>query len=192
MTSNSQFKSAVTSCRTDCEFCLELSNIALSRFGITYGGVADSRLIDQRDGFVVIPTLGQLFTGSLLVLPQAHFETTAEMSSQQIHAALQIIEEYAEQLRQFGKVVVFEHGSRATEGLACGIHHAHVHVVPVPGDLSLDEALTTVTQEVESLTSAYDALSAEVAYLLFRDTERGQSRRFAYCSHWAERRQYAA
>jgi diadenosine tetraphosphate (Ap4A) HIT family hydrolase len=154
----------------ECEFCVELSETKLSRFELVYRDVAHSRVLAEQDGLVVMPTLGQLFTGSLLILPQMHIEAVAELPADQLRTCLQLVAEFAERLRQFGSPVVFEHGSRAASGHACGIYHAHLHVVPVPGDISLEEVLPLISGKVESLEAAYDVLSGEETYLLFRDT----------------------
>src|SRR5688500_14214166 len=88
MTSKNFTKPGAGECASECEFCLELSKVELSRFGRTYRCAADSRLIAEQNGVVVMPTLGQLFTASLLILPQMHFETVAELPTCQRRACL--------------------------------------------------------------------------------------------------------
>jgi diadenosine tetraphosphate (Ap4A) HIT family hydrolase len=154
----------------ECEFCNEFSGSGCSRFTRTYDGTIDSRIIDQQAGVVVLPTIGQLFLGSLLIMPSAHFETIAEMPSEQIHAALRLIDIFSERLSIFGKTVVFEHGARAGTGRSCGIYHAHIHLVPLPANIAIENVLPDDAIVVATLEDAYTALKNEETYLLFRDT----------------------
>ena len=156
-----------------CEFCLEFGEHQASRFGRAYAGVSESRIIERHGGMVVLPTIGQLFAGSLLIMPLSHFETTAEMPERELSACLSLLSVFSERVRSFGEPVVFEHGARAGTGRSCGIYHAHVHLVPVPSDISIDNALPRAGADVATLEAAYEALGAEDTYLLFRDTYGG-------------------
>ena len=51
----------------DCEFCDELKG-APSRFRAIYAPEHASRIVATSQHFVAMPTLGQLFPGSLLVV----------------------------------------------------------------------------------------------------------------------------
>lgn len=155
---------------TGCEFCLEFSESDASRFALAYGGTTGSRIIAKQEGVVVLPTLGQLFAGSLLILPLAHFETAADMPKEQLGACLRLVSVFMERLRPFGRPVIFEHGARADSGRSCGIYHAHLHLVPVPSDMSIEDAMPSDGKEAPTIESAYDALKGEDNYLLFRDT----------------------
>jgi diadenosine tetraphosphate (Ap4A) HIT family hydrolase len=156
--------------KTECEFCLEFSESESSRFALSYAGTTESRIIAKLGGMVVLPTLGQLFEGSLLIMPLTHFETVADMPKEQLAACLRLVSVFSERLSPFGKPVVFEHGARVGTGRACGIYHAHVHIVPLPSDISIDDALPGAGKVVATLEDAYEELKAEDAYLLFRDT----------------------
>src|SRR5260370_16821020 len=61
-----------------CEFCLELSASPAARFATIYGANR-TRVVASQNKIVVMPTIGQLFTGSLFVLPNFHFETIADL-----------------------------------------------------------------------------------------------------------------
>src|ERR1035441_9508049 len=115
-----------------CEFCEEFFENENSRFALAYAGAAKARIISKQGGMLVLPTLGQLFSGSLLIMPQPHFETTADLPKRELDACLHLVSAFTARLYPFGKPVVFEHGARAGTGRACGIYHAHVHLVPLP------------------------------------------------------------
>jgi hypothetical protein len=77
---------------------------------------------------------------------------------------------YARRLRSYGNPILFEHGARCGTGRSCGIYHAHLHVVPVPDDLSVSEVLSANAPGAHTLQAAYDQLQGEDTYLVFQDT----------------------
>lgn len=117
---------------TPCPFCSEFASglgVAPPRFG--------RRLIrDQwRTRSVrLLPTLGPLHQGHMLLVPTAHhtsFASLPQLSTQEMLAAYQASRKFLE--HHFGPTVAFEHGSSlASTSGGCGIVHAHMHFVPVP------------------------------------------------------------
>lgn len=153
-----------------CEFCEELSNPSTSRFGQLYRGKATNRIIDQEEGFVAMPTLGQLFKGSLLILPVQHLETMAQVPSASIDSLFILIKRLEEQLQSFGLPVLFEHGAKYSNGGGCGIHHAHLHLVPLPKPINWDDILPYPAHRANNLIHALTQLQRSDEYVLFRDT----------------------
>ena len=92
----------------------------------------------ETENFVVVPSLGALVEGWLLIVPKAHhisygalpfdLRLEADALEAQTHDLLE---------SQYGKpVVAFEHGpSAAKHGTGCGVDHAHLHLVPIECDL---------------------------------------------------------
>lgn len=117
---------------SDCEFCVEINAPESARFAGIYDGVLNSRIVASTSRFVAMPTLGQLFEGSLLILPKRHVETFADLGDAEKREALQLIQEMTEKLEHFGHPFLYEHGARCQTGGGCGIYHAHVHIVPLP------------------------------------------------------------
>jgi ATP adenylyltransferase len=82
---------------------------------------------------VVMPSIGPLSRGHVLVCPTQHLRSTLEADSD-VHADIEaLIEEAREQLETLTGLPVhrFEHGS-SRDGIrvACSVEHAHVHLVP--------------------------------------------------------------
>jgi diadenosine tetraphosphate (Ap4A) HIT family hydrolase len=158
---------------TDCEFCAELHDPVQSRFANLYGSQVSRTVLDEKE-FVVLPTIGQLFEASMLILPSQHVERMADLDESRISACLELVEKVANRISCYGQPIVFEHGSRAAIGGGCGIYHAHFHVVPIPGakkqarliDLFPKHTDFTVT---ESLGEALLHLKSVNEYLLLRD-----------------------
>jgi diadenosine tetraphosphate (Ap4A) HIT family hydrolase len=90
------------------------------------------------DGLDVVPSVGSLTEGWLLIVPRAHVPATAALARDQyveVTAALHKME--ARLQETFGlPTVIFEHGPAAFGRTAgCGVDHAHLHIVPTNVDL---------------------------------------------------------
>jgi diadenosine tetraphosphate (Ap4A) HIT family hydrolase len=156
----------------DCEFCCEFAGDERARFSQDYSDYARSRVVADQGDFVAIPTVGQLLPGSLLILPLRHFDTCAQAQASLGSADLiRLVERACDALRRFGRPLVFEHGARPHTGGACGIYHAHLHVVPAPDAVLLGELLPRRATTARSLVEALVATEDKDEYLLARDTD---------------------
>lgn len=88
--------------------------------------------IFESELFVVVPTVGALVEGWLLVVPKtpsqcfAHLPTSAFSELESFLAAIVPIIE-----SNYGPISIFEHGSTAVASpIGCGVDHAHLHLVP--------------------------------------------------------------
>jgi len=155
----------------NCEFCLELHDVHRSRFHELYGARAPSRIIARADGLVALPTLGQLFPGSILILPEEHVETMGCVHRDRGAALAAFVARLEALVAPSAPAVVFEHGARCESGGSCGIYHAHLHVVPVPGAVACSDLLPADALETfPSLQAAWASLGDSAEYLLVRDT----------------------
>jgi ATP adenylyltransferase len=85
----------------------------------------------------VVPSLGALVEGWLLVFPKRHVLALSDLSTEEwaeFRTLIGLARSSSE--REFGQTVLFEHGSAgAGRTAACGVNHAHMHVVPLKIDL---------------------------------------------------------
>lgn len=153
-----------------CEFCQELDSPSSSRFAQMYGKHTASRIVARQDEVVAMPTLGQLFKGSMLILPRAHFETMAQLHDSILEQVLSLLKQVEIVLKPHGHPVIFEHGARCFTGSSCGIYHAHLHMTPVPGEILIKDVLPHVSWHVSCLREAYAKLKNSNHYLIFCDT----------------------
>lgn len=153
-----------------CEFCQEFGTGGPARFSEIYRGVAASRVVARTSRFVAIPTLGQLFEGSLLVLPIAHIETCSGLDADARSEMLGLIGDMLVRVATFGHPVYFEHGATEASAGGCGIHHAHLHIVPLPREAAPHALFPEAEQRFERLAAAWIALQGVDHYLLFGDT----------------------
>ncbi len=92
----------------------------------------------ESPNFVVLPSLGALVEGWLLLVPKKHFicmgalpDSVASEMQEMKHFICSVLQQY------YGQVCTFEHGpSRANLSVGCGVDHAHLHIVPVAFDLA--------------------------------------------------------
>ncbi len=149
-----------------CEFCDELMGESRSRFNVMYPKVG-SRIIARNRGFVALPTLGQIFPGSLLILPENHVESCARLPLQQKLLLCDFLGDLLDITQQFGYPAFFEHGAQSYTGGSCGIYHAHLHLVPLPHRIPVTTVLPDYRSSAEDLCCALRDLSNSDHYLLF-------------------------
>jgi diadenosine tetraphosphate (Ap4A) HIT family hydrolase len=92
----------------------------------------DSRICHETDEFVVLPTVSPLCAGHVLILPRQHVSNLATLPEPARRALLACANSTVSVLAEhFGSdLYFFEHGV-AEAGLACGIDHAHLHILPL-------------------------------------------------------------
>ena len=118
-----------------CEFCIEFddSGRAGSRFA-TMTGLAEDRSVAISGVDLLLPSLGALSRGHTLLVPRSHVHAFVGSGPPvDVENRLRVASELVASV--YGPLVIFEHGTwspRSSGG--CGVCHAHVHLVPVPGD----------------------------------------------------------
>jgi diadenosine tetraphosphate (Ap4A) HIT family hydrolase len=154
---------------SDCEFCCEMHEPRSSRFRITYGEELPSRVIARSKNFIIMPTIGQIVPGSLLILPTTHVERAADLSHDELLELEIIIDELETHLDKDAESLVFEHGAKEAGGGGCGIYHAHFHLMPLPrGSRISAPSLLRSERFSGSLTSALESLKSFDTYLISR------------------------
>lgn len=96
-----------------------------------------NRPLYQTSNFCVLPSLGSLVAGWLLIVPKRHFICMGALSP----GLRQELDDLKRRVgavvrRRYGQVCVFEHGpSRPNHSIGCSVDHAHLHLVPITFDL---------------------------------------------------------
>jgi len=148
----------------ECEFCEDIQGHLNSRFRTIYPQFG-SRIVAETANFVALPTLGQIFPRSVLILPRAHRETCAELSRELRSEMCTFVAELVTFSQRFGEPVFFEHGAGAHTGGSCGIYHAHLHLVPLPRRVPPCVLFDEHQEEATDLSHALQALSGCDHYL---------------------------
>lgn len=165
-------------CET-CEFCAEFSGNRRSRFQEIYGSYASSRIVAQTAHFVAIPTLGQLFDDSLLILPTRHIEACSHLPVDLRDELSCLAYHLLDTLRSTGSPIFFEHGAVERTAGGCGLYHAHLHLVPLPRPVEPFEIFHEASTEVDLLRTTLDVLGQSDHYLLMGNDDRVLCRNIA-------------
>ena len=115
---------------------------SVCKFCEKYGGstnesqIAD-HIVFESENFVVVPSIGSIIPGWLLIVPRKHFLSVGSFHEEMFHEFLEIRTVAVEALTEcFGSVFSFEHGAvRERESIGCGVDHAHMHLVAADLDL---------------------------------------------------------
>lgn len=147
-----------------CPFCEESRGESDPWFRSIYSSVPSRRVAAWGRVFA-IPTVGQLFAGSLLVVADRHVDRFAEATD--LHSdVIEFLSLLTPQLEQFGTPLVYEHGALCDGGSGCGIYHAHMHIVPLPDQPSLCDLTGLKGLEVNDLNASWQKASGGPDYLV--------------------------
>jgi ATP adenylyltransferase len=92
--------------------------------------------------FRVVPTLGSMVEGWVMIVPNEHHLCFGAMRLDQLRRLAELKRVVMQFLRsEYGSCVAFEHGpSRRGTVVGCGVDHAHLHLVPL--GFNLEEAVS--------------------------------------------------
>lgn len=93
--------------------------------------------IFESKSFVVVPTVGALVEGWLLVVPKEPALSFAKISPVLFFELQELLQEIVPVVTScYGSISIFEHGPTASQNaVGCGVDYAHLHVVPTNCDL---------------------------------------------------------
>lgn len=91
----------------------------------------------ESENFVVIPSLGALVEGWLLLLPRRHYICIGALPPSLVEEMDQLKQTAGSFVHDlYGSVCAFEHGPhKENRSVGCGVDHAHLHLVPASFDL---------------------------------------------------------
>ena len=99
--------------------------------------------IMETSEFLVVPSLGSIVPGWLLIVPKVDVARFSELPRQSLEKLETLLETLkAETENTFGRAYLFEHGGHVGSKLSCGVDQAHLHLVPLAFDL-LEAAVGT-------------------------------------------------
>lgn len=106
-----------------CAFCTEFAR-----------PVADTNIITERQGWVVLPTIGAFTPGYCLLMPRRHIDAAADTATDELAGVAEFAEEMRATIARIYRtpVVLAEHGPRGCDVGAGCCSHAHLHLIPVP------------------------------------------------------------
>lgn len=90
------------------------------------------KILWESEDFVVVPTLGALIQGWILVIPKTPFICVGALT-EPLREQLSNIKNYCAEIieEQFGEAAIFEHGPAvAGDAVGCTVDYAHLHILP--------------------------------------------------------------
>lgn len=86
---------------------------------------------------IAVPSVGAMVEGWLIVFPSQHVLSLSELQANEWIAFAALADEASRRVQEtYGPTVRFEHGSGGANRLAaCGVDHAHLHIVPLDIDV---------------------------------------------------------
>ena len=125
--------------------------------------------------FKVIPSLGSLVEGWLLILPKMHFISLGAINDYYLYEELEVLIDKicAIVKKEYGDYIVFEHGpARENSVVGCGVDYAHLHIVPIKIDLihySHTQLEGCSWSKVQNINSTADFYNQDKPYLFVQD-----------------------
>ncbi|WP_353822006.1 HIT domain-containing protein [Mesorhizobium sp.] len=90
----------------------------------------------QTQSFVVLPSLGSLCVGWVLVVPRRPMPNLSHLNHEERSELRGLTVELSLQVSDKGKTPYqFEHGGHIGSAVNCGVEQAHLHIVPLEFDL---------------------------------------------------------
>ncbi len=162
----------------NCSLCAEFQGQPDNLYRELCPNGPSSRIVDESEHLVAMPSLGQITEGYMLVCTRAHVRRMAHLTKEELREVEEFSRGVEAVLRTiYAKpMVAFEHGCGAapyTAG-AC-TDHAHLHLVPTDADMLPLLQKFFAWEEVPSLAKLVDRLSDDQAYLYYMN---GKSQRF--------------
>lgn len=165
----------------ECCFCTEYEDPSKSQFFSEIGNQIGcvSRILLETDNWYVIPTIGSLTIGYVLLVCKQHYLSLANIDRKLFFEMLDLKTSVESILvRQLGlHCVTFEHGTPnpLSKG-ANSVDHVHVHVLPFKRPIWKDIMATMpktnfeVVDNYENLYTSWQNKSPD-SYLLFQDVD---------------------
>ena len=125
----------------NCSFCAELNqqqenNLFLEKIK-PYIPI-ENRIIFRTENWVVMPTIGSLVSGYLLLVSKDHYISVGSCPTQMFFELTCLIKSLRQVLFNIYKtpVIVFEHGGSSTNFKGgCCVDHTHLHILPFKCDI---------------------------------------------------------
>lgn len=95
----------------------------------------ENTIIEETEYFYILPTLGSLVDGYILIVTKRHINSMSELNENELIEYKNIIEKYKNLFKKiYNKTpIVFEHGTpnQNSEMKANSVTHAHTHIVNI-------------------------------------------------------------
>lgn len=141
----------------DCPFCAEALADSNSPF---------DQVLASGPGVNLLPALGMLTPGYFLVTAEQHVLSMADLQPGALMALDQWLRGLMPSLTaEFGRYLVFEHGSCVSGGAGACVDHAHLHLIPLAARLIPDLLVAARWHSLDEYTDVHAHAGTSYAYL---------------------------
>ena len=139
-----------------------------------YGKGKDT-IIHETENFFVVPSLGTIVEGYLMILPKEHIKNIGSIPEELFDEFEEVKSKVKQILAEnYCTPLFFEHGpvsdSLSQKG-GCCIDHAHLHAVPIKSDLKEDLSEKFDMKKVDSVRYLIEQNKKNVPYLYYENQE---------------------
>jgi len=117
--------------KENCTFCDLIKNK-------TENKKPENTIIFENANFIVVPSLGSIVDGYLMLISKRHINSMAELSNDELADLVVVLNDMKALLfKNYGvSPIVCEHGSGIIERdkASSSVYHAHIHIVPINFD----------------------------------------------------------
>ena len=164
---------------TDCSFCNEImrypeNNMFLKYFQEHINNGLKNRVVYETKNFCVMPTLGPLTEGHLLILPKRHCFSYACISRLE-YKEFEHIKLVVKKLltNVYCHPIFFEHGSMSKTLKGGNTYdHAHMHAIPLNINIDINEELSRLDfapRKISFTEELAKQRERRIPYLFFED-----------------------
>ena len=159
----------------DCTICSELRGDDENNFMFMLFGKKFNSIIKKTQNFAVIPTIGQIVEGYIMIVPIDHHYSIASLPENLFKEFDELKRECKEALfKIYGrKCICFEHGAVGTcfeKKAGCCTDHAHLHIVPVEIDLLREIEQIFKSEKIETTKMLSEKYKKGIPYLFFENS----------------------
>lgn len=172
-----QIIGVTSSLKKTCRFCNEINDKKSDNLFFTiFRGNPPNRVLKETKNFVVIPTIGQIIEGYLLIIPKKHFLSFAHLPFRYYRELETLKEETKNTLTTiYAEPIFYEHGA-----VGNSVEHAHLHAVPAEIDILQDIKRFFIPREIRNMSELIIQAEKGIPYL-FYENRRGQ--KFIFNAH---------
>lgn len=137
----------------------------------------NTRLYETKH-FAVIPSLGSIVEGWLLIIPKKHYLSLGYLQSPELYSELESLLEYIGYITKklYGEYILFENGAFCSDKLVgCGVDYAHIHIVPTHENLieiiENDFHIKYNWKKIDSILESQNFVMNNKPYLYYRNQQ---------------------
>lgn len=121
-----------------CSLCCEIHNLPNNNLLKNFFGARFDRTIKKSENFLIVPSLGQIVEGYLLIITKYHYLSMSHLPIEYYEELKSLIDTARDMIKKLydKKVIIFEHGMMCKEKRAGAcVDHAHLNIVPCNKDI---------------------------------------------------------